>query len=611
MSPLRTLALCVALLLSVGLGASPAGAACADFRPINHALGSYWSGLPEANLVGFAWQFTNATVQTGQTPIFCRAAGEETTGSSCPPQAGSAGDGVITVDGDWTGPLVAGCPNDAGQPGHPIVVAATSAVNEGSPQHRGVGVILSVGYDFGHQLYLVEYAHPAPPGTEDFTPIAAPDLPTPRVGSVRASGDGTLLVDLQWAPFPTYDDCAPEARATCVDSPGRPRAVVNGYVLYTNRSPCGQPPLSSLLTSGLWSPIATLGSTASPATRVPDPGGECVYFAVGLALAGDYLTPVVSGNSAPVNAASAASADPTKKKDAGADAPGKDASTSHDETSATETTPSSGEGGKEGAAALAAAAAAEGEKAAAEEPCVDEDDIPDDKDNCPCVTNRKQEDVDFDGVGNACDNCPALPNPAQQDADDDGLGDPCDNCPSIANKTQADTDGDGVGDACDNCPDLANPLQEDTDHDGRGDRCEQKIVEVRRVRDADGRRLEWRTTHEFDLTGFRLLMIGADGKEKQVRDAPIPCTTCRTGAGASYRIALKPEEDRGVLLLRLVRAGGKADDHPVSIPDPDAPAPAGAKSPGAPGAPARPPTASPAPGPAAPAPAPAKPPSGD
>src|SRR5262245_43408040 len=244
MNSLRSVAACLALV--IGFGASPAGAACSDFRPINHAIGSYWSGLPEANLVGCSWQYTTAAVHTGQTPIFCRAAGEEPSGGPCPPQAGSAGDGVITVSGDWTGELVAGCPNDAGQPGHPIVVAATSAVNEGSPQHHGVGVVLSVGYDFAHQMYLVEYAHPSPPGSEEFAPIAAPDLPIPQVANVRAA-DGSLVVDLQWAPFPTYDDCAPAARATCVDSPGRPRAVINGYVLYTNRSSCSQPPLSSLL----------------------------------------------------------------------------------------------------------------------------------------------------------------------------------------------------------------------------------------------------------------------------------------------------------------------------------------------------------------------------
>jgi len=136
------------------------------------------------------------------------------------------------------------------------------------------------------------------------------------------------------------------------------------------------------------------------------------------------------------------------------------------------------------------------------------------------------------------------------------------------------------------------------------------------VRDKEGRRLEWRTTHEFDLTGFRLLALGADGKEKPLLEAPIPCTACRSGAGAAYRIDLKAEEDRGILVLRAVRVGGREDDDPVRVPDPDAPPAAApktatpptipAKSTAGPAAPATPSTAPKAQ--PAPAPSPAKPP---
>ena len=617
MAALRTLPLFVAMVLTAVLAPAPVRAACADFRPITHGFGSYWTGLPEDRIIGFSWLYTNAAIHTGQAVIFCRSAGEEISGGQCQPRAGSAGDGVVTVAGDWASPLAAGCANEPGDWGHPIVVAINSAVNEGSPQHRGVGIVLSVGYDQDHALYMVEYAHPSIPNTDDFSPIAAVNLPTPVVGNVRAAGDGSLLVDLQWAPFPTYDDCVQPAQRTCTDSPGRPRAVLGGYVLYMNRSSCRQPPLSSLLTSGLWSPVTTVGTPASLATRVPDPGGECVYFAVGLALVGNYLTPIVSANSTPVNAASVPP-DPEKKDEPAGDDPGADDADAADATGtgdsakppqdrATEvTTPGAG-------TALEGSGA---EAAPEKEPCVDEDGIADDEDNCPCATNPRQEDVDFDDAGNKCDNCPALPNPGQEDTDRDGLGDPCDNCPLLANKAQADSDADGVGDACDNCPEQANPRQEDVDADGRGDRCEQKIIDARRVRDKDGRRLEWRTTHEFDLAGFRLLALGADDKEKPLREKPVPCTACRSGEGASYRVELKPEEDRGTLLLRAVHVGGRDDDRSVRVPDPDAPPLAAPKA----AAPATTP-ATPAPGsaagatpsttpkaPPAPSPAPAKPP---
>jgi len=41
-----------------------------------------------------------------------------------------------------------------------------------------------------------------------------------------------------------------------------------------------------------------------------------------------------------------------------------------------------------------------------------------------------------------------------QDLDNDGIPDGRDNCPTTANPDQKDSDGDGVGDACDKCPDT-------------------------------------------------------------------------------------------------------------------------------------------------------------
>ena len=69
----------------------------------------------------------------------------------------------------------------------------------------------------------------------------------------------------------------------------------------------------------------------------------------------------------------------------------------------------------------------------------DGDNVPDDNDNCPLVSNPDQLDTDMDGAGNACD------------ADDDGdnVADTIDNCPLHSNPDQADFDLDGIGDACD------------------------------------------------------------------------------------------------------------------------------------------------------------------
>ncbi len=579
--------------------AAPARASCGDFRQVKNMFDSYWTGLPEDRLIGFAWAYGDASVQTGQATIICRMVGEEISGGQCPPQAGGPSDGNITIAGDWNSPLAAGCPNDPGEWGHPVVVAVTSAVDEGAPTHRGVGVVASVGYDQDGAAYFLDWAHEFDPEVTHVVPLAATPMPTPQVTNVRAPGDGNLYVDLSWTAFPTHDDCLQKVRPTCTDSPGRRRPVLDGYMLYTHQGSCGSAPLSSLLTSGLWTPMTTVLTNGSAATRIPDPGNDCIFFAVGLTLRGGYIAPVVSGNSRPVNRALVAPDSPDKKPGSG------DA----DPSSGGDDRPEPEAGGAEGPQKAGAAAGASATGTATIEepeppPCKDEDEIADEKDNCPCATNPDQKDVDFDGVGDACDRCKTLPNPDQSDRDRDGLGDPCDGCPDTPDPRQEDGDGDGIGDACDNCPALANLDQADTDHDGKGDACTERIVEARRVRDAEGRRLEWRTTHEFLLTGFRIYKVDAKGKETPLREAPIACTACRTGEGARYKVTLTAEEDRGLLALRALRASGP-DDAPIIVKEPE-PAPTANAAPGAAATP--PVTAKPADAPTKPATIPAKPP---
>src|SRR6185503_6373329 len=215
MRSLRLLLPALALALAGGTSATaPAFAACGDPQAVRHAFDSFWTGLPEANLVGFAYAMGSAAVQTGQAPILCRFSGEETSGGQCQPQAGSPSDGVVTVNGNWADIKAAGCPNPKGEPGHPVVIAATAAADEGSPSHHGVGIVVSVGYDIGSASYVLDYAQPIT-GT-DVGPLAAQNLPIPEVAGVRPSGDGGLDVDLRWKPFQTFDDCTQPLVQSCV-----------------------------------------------------------------------------------------------------------------------------------------------------------------------------------------------------------------------------------------------------------------------------------------------------------------------------------------------------------------------------------------------------------
>jgi hypothetical protein len=545
LAPLLAAALPISNLLADGCGAS---------LPIQNGFDTWWTGLPEDHLVGFAYLLGDPKIQTGQAPIFCRAYGEETSGGACQPQAGSPADGMITVNGNWAFPKIAGCPNPDGVPGHPVVVAATSALGEGTPQHRGRYLVVSVGYDVGTGGYLIDYAHPLTPDATGIPPLAASDIPVPRVTGFRPGGDGSAQVDLAWSSATTYDDCGQDLVATCTDFPGRRRPVLQGYTVYYNLSPCSSPPMSGFITTGLWSPIGTFGTTTVAGLTVPDPGRDCLYFAVGLALAGPYLTPIVSAHSDGLTAPAASPPrDPgaDHKEDRSADAPGagKDAAPASGDPEDAAADPARGAPRSEPpSAAEAAPAAPPAEKdGSASTPDRDHDGVPDERDNCPDVPNPTQRDVDFDGVGDACDGCPAIPNPRQEDADRDGVPDACDDCPAVADRGQEDEDGDGVGDA-----------------------CEERIARARVVREEAGAALRWSTTHEFDLTGFRIVTLDAAGKETELRSRPVRCRECDSGKGADYRIDLSPGAAALAIRIRPVRRDGSLGE-PVSASPPEPP----------------------------------------
>lgn len=72
-------------------------------------------------------------------------------------------------------------------------------------------------------------------------------------------------------------------------------------------------------------------------------------------------------------------------------------------------------------------------------------------------------DIDNDGVPNVRDNCISISNSDQQDVNNNGRGDMCD-----------DFDQDGIINSKDNCSDNPNRNQKDTDSDGIGDVCDKQ-----------------------------------------------------------------------------------------------------------------------------------------
>lgn len=69
---------------------------------------------------------------------------------------------------------------------------------------------------------------------------------------------------------------------------------------------------------------------------------------------------------------------------------------------------------------------------------VDNDSVPDLRDNCVSVANSDQEDINNNNRGDVC-----------EDFDKDSVMNNKDNCPNLPNRDQRDTDGDGLGDVCD------------------------------------------------------------------------------------------------------------------------------------------------------------------
>ena len=103
----------------------------------------------------------------------------------------------------------------------------------------------------------------------------------------------------------------------------------------------------------------------------------------------------------------------------------------------------------------------------------DGDGVKNDVDNCPDIFNParpldggKQPDFDGDGMGDVCDPCPLDKDNTRcqavdpNDRDGDGKPNDRDNCPTVSNPDQKDDDGDGKGDACDACPNVSNPLDQ-------------------------------------------------------------------------------------------------------------------------------------------------------
>ena len=592
----RTPSLLVALVaVAVAIMVAPAAHAQATSGPCQlislankHFFQSSWNGLPEAYLVAHAASVASPGIaHNGNAVFFCPEAGLPSSGGPCQAQAGTSTDGVVTVSGDWTTNGVAGCPDSTptGDGDAPVVAAASSSVDEGTTDHRGVYVIASVGYWTIAAGYSVDLAHNSlgldPPR---FAPIGASDIPTPAITAISEIAPGFSLVDLEWQEAPTRDDCAENVFGTCTDFPGGSRPVLEGYKIYRLTGGCGAEPTTSLTPA--WgaaaSPLLPAGTTSfSVVLPTADiTGSQCSFFALGLAAGGRDLGAVsahrtvgeIDTDGDGVNDALDNCPNDANAGQADGDGDG------HGDVC--DNCPGNANPGQE-----------DGDEDGSGDACdncvfvlnadqsdVDGDGFGDLCDNCPNDSNAGQVDGDGDGLGDACDNCPVNANTGQLDGDGDGFGDACDDCPDDPDPAQLDSDGDGVGDACDNCPANANPNQSDIDGDGVGDECdicetipnpsqdpldcEQRAKDISLLTltmSSGGGLLTWTTTSEVDLLSFNVIRV-KQGEREQLNPLPIPCQTCFSGLGATYSFFVgKHKGGQFQYFIELRRFGGAID----------------------------------------------------
>jgi hypothetical protein len=581
---LKTLAGLGAVLLAFVAGPAAMAQQCTDFTPYLHILNGSLTGLPEASVSGLA-SALGTTTNSGTAPFICLTSVAPPGIEFCPPEAGPAG--AITLSGDWSGEGHTGCPVHYGDPSGsgPIVTSITSSENEGSADHQGKYIILSVGWQADFLLYMMDGAHPDPEvANGQAGPLGAANIPKPIVDDIT-TGATTADLKISWAAASAHDDCLLNPLATCPEFPqggGARAGIITDYILYEKIAPCAAPPTTSLTGGGVWTPRSRCDFPGDPyctgtSGRVNvafDPSGvNCTYLALGIQVNG-FAPGAVSAHVSVGTADCDNDGVPdTTDNCQCVSNPGQEDADSDNLGDACDNCPNAANEGQEDD---------------------DQDGVGDACDNCPADSNPNQEDEDFDGIGTICDNCPAAANAGQQDSDFDGFGDACDNCPAIFNQNQLDTDGDFDGDICDNCPFNANsdqadadndgdgnvcdncpnnpdPDQIDTDGDGFGDACDncpgipnpdqnpnacdeqiqQAVINVV----LKGGIATWCTTTEVTVGGFNLVWIRND-KRFQANPILIPCTNCFTGVGDCYAYPVPKHKTSRNLWVEMITEDG-------------------------------------------------------
>lgn len=238
---------CVALVLAVLVAfgtAAPVYAACTyDPALVWHGLGFSFTNCADASPVsGFIYEVASAaTVNSAGQDFVCEVGFVNNgIGVPCQPEAGTAGDGIVTAYYNWFTTGSVGCPNPdptaVGQGAGSNVIAVQIVDNAGK------SAILTVGFDAGLNGYTLEAAYPfdgANLGAVECSYANSPSLVSLSAGP-SPSAD-TVCVNV---PVPqVFSDCDPSSAGGALGScpTGTPLPVNRGRV-YTRDAACGSSP---------------------------------------------------------------------------------------------------------------------------------------------------------------------------------------------------------------------------------------------------------------------------------------------------------------------------------------------------------------------------------
>ncbi len=292
----RWFAVCAALVggLMLVLSPSAAWAACTvPTEPLQHLEGGWFTHCPDAFPVSaFAYALSGATttnaqatINSGSVDIVCEAnTGTNGQAAPCQVEAGTAGDGNITVLFDWSGGgNFVGCPNATAQPNLGRNMLQIVA-NDGS------SLLVSIGFSFDLGGYIVDFAQVL--NTTSFVPIPL---------SCNTSDAGLQITQQTATPTAyTVNVTVPAAHMHSDCDPGVLGNVGNplGFTptcdatipptlpgkLYTTTFTCGQSP-DSRLTGGTQTWTATAvqpdanGNAVGVTIQRPTITGQCAFLA--------------------------------------------------------------------------------------------------------------------------------------------------------------------------------------------------------------------------------------------------------------------------------------------------------------------------------------------